>query len=97
MGLVSFLYKLARKANDVSAAVDLIKGKPKHFIKRMVNKQIGKKIARRMFWKYGATMSDHSNGIFGIVGKVITVLTIGIFIWLGAKIVKLMSERKNEG
>jgi len=51
MGLVSFLYKLARKANDVSAAVDLIKGKPKHFIKRMVNKQIGKKIARRMFWK----------------------------------------------
>jgi len=42
-------------------------------------------------------MSDHSNGIFGIVGKVITVLTIGIFIWLGAKIVKLMSERKNEG
>jgi len=43
MNFVNFLYKLARKANDVRAIIGLFTGKPKRFMKRMVNKQIGKK------------------------------------------------------
>jgi hypothetical protein len=51
MNIVSFLYKLARTANDLRAIFGLFTGKPQRFIKRQVNKQIGKNIARRLFWK----------------------------------------------
>ena len=43
--LVSFLYKLARKANDVET---LASGDPKRIAKRAKNKFIGKKIMKKL-------------------------------------------------
>ncbi|MFQ3676126.1 MAG: hypothetical protein SNJ64_06275 [Endomicrobiia bacterium] len=49
--LVSFLYTLARRMNDINSIMSLFTGKPKKFVKRVVNKQLGKHIIRRLFWK----------------------------------------------
>lgn len=46
--LVSFLYKLARKANDVKT---ITSGDPKKIIRRAKNKAIGRKIVRKV-WKF---------------------------------------------
>ena len=43
--LVSFLYKLARKANDVET---LASGNPKRIAKRGKNKVIGRKIMKKL-------------------------------------------------
>jgi len=44
--LVSFLYKLARVANDISK---LASGKPKKILRRAKNKIIGKKLIRKIW------------------------------------------------
>jgi len=49
MKIVSFLYTLARKTNDLRAIFNLFKGKPDSFLKRIINKQIGKNIVRKFF------------------------------------------------
>jgi len=43
---VSFLYKLARKANDVKAVTS---GDPKKIARRIKNKYIGKKLIRKIW------------------------------------------------
>ncbi len=43
---VSFLYKLARKANDVRV---ITSGDPKKIIRRAKNKYIGKKLIRKIW------------------------------------------------
>ena len=43
---VSFLYKLARKANDVKV---ITSGDPKKIARRVKNKIIGKKLIRRIW------------------------------------------------
>jgi hypothetical protein len=48
MSLVSFLYRLARTANDVKTVSS---GNPKKIVKRMANKAIGRKVVRRLWWK----------------------------------------------
>jgi hypothetical protein len=49
MGLVSNLYKLARLANDVKTVASL---NPKKIVRRfVVNKFIGKQVARRLYWR----------------------------------------------
>ena len=44
--LVSFLYKLARTANDVET---LTSGNPKRIARRLKNKLIGRKIVSKLF------------------------------------------------
>jgi hypothetical protein len=44
--LVSFLYKLARTANDISKVSS---GDPKKLTRRIKNKAIGRKIIRRIW------------------------------------------------
>ena len=46
MSLVSWLYQLARKANDVST---ITSGKPKRVIRRAKNKIVGRKVANKLF------------------------------------------------
>jgi hypothetical protein len=46
MGIVSNLYKIARIANDVSA---LASGNPKRIGKRIVNKAVGRSVARLLY------------------------------------------------
>jgi len=48
--LVSFLYNLARKANDVET---ILSGDPKRIARRLVNKQIAKHVAPHMYLKGG--------------------------------------------
>ena len=49
MRLVSNLYRLARFANDISTLASL---NPKRIIRRfVVNKFIGRQVARRLYWK----------------------------------------------
>ena len=43
---VSFLYKLARKLNDVKV---ITSGDPKKIVRRVKNKVIGKKLIRRIW------------------------------------------------
>ena len=43
--LVSFLYKLARKANDVET---LASGDPKRIAKRTKNKYVGRKLMKKL-------------------------------------------------
>ncbi len=45
---VSFLYKLARMANDIEK---LASGDPKRIARRAKNKYIGRKLVRKM-WKF---------------------------------------------
>ena len=45
---VSFLYKLARLANDIDK---LSSGSPKKITRRAKNKYIGRKVAKKM-WKF---------------------------------------------
>lgn len=44
--LVSFLYKLARTANDISKVSS---GSPKKIARRIKNKYIGKKLVRKIW------------------------------------------------
>ncbi|MBA7584164.1 hypothetical protein ES708_26117 [subsurface metagenome] len=44
--LVSFLYNLARKANDISKVAS---GDPKKITRRIKNKVIGKKLIRKIW------------------------------------------------
>ena len=46
--LVRGLYSLARLANDLTT---LFSGSPKRIVRRAANKWIGRKIARKMFFK----------------------------------------------
>ena len=46
MSLVSWLYQLARKANDVSTVTS---GKPKRMAKRVKNKVVGRTIGSKLF------------------------------------------------
>lgn len=49
-GIISFLYKLARGANDLQT---LTSGKPKKVIKRGKNKLIGRKVASKLYkWPF---------------------------------------------
>lgn len=47
MSLVSWLYKLARKANDFET---IASGKPKKIARRLKNKQIGRRTGK--IWKF---------------------------------------------
>ena len=50
MGIVAFLYRLARGANDLQT---LTSGKPKKVIKRAKNKVIGRKVLPKLFkWPF---------------------------------------------
>ena len=44
---VSFLYKLARQANDVKV---ITSGDPKKVARRVKNKIIGRKLIRKIWW-----------------------------------------------
>ena len=46
MKAVSFLYQLARFANDLSCIF-----RPKRIPKRLANKLIGRKLVRKVWWK----------------------------------------------
>ncbi|HEY3397131.1 MAG TPA: hypothetical protein VGM19_05660 [Armatimonadota bacterium] len=47
---VSFLYQLARTANDVET---LASGNPKRIVRRLKNKLIGRKVASRLYrWPF---------------------------------------------
>ncbi len=45
---VSFLYKLARKANDIETVAS---GNPKRMARRAKNKYVGRKLVRKV-WKF---------------------------------------------
>jgi len=47
MGIVSFLYQLARKANDLET---LKSGKPVKIVRRLKNKQIGRRSGK--VWRF---------------------------------------------
>lgn len=46
MGIVSFLYRLARKANDLET---ITSGKPKKVARRVKNKALGRKINPKLY------------------------------------------------
>jgi len=46
MRLISFLYKIARAANDIET---ISSGNPKRILKRIKNKYIGRKIVSKLF------------------------------------------------
>lgn len=46
--IVRWLYRLARLANDFSA---IISGSPRRVARRVVNKIIGRRVVRRLWWR----------------------------------------------
>jgi len=48
MSFVSFLYKLARTANDIST---IASGDPKKIARRAANKYLGRKLIRKLWFK----------------------------------------------
>ena len=59
MGLVSNLYKLARLANDVRTVASL---NPQKIVRRfVVNKFIGKQVARRLYWRGSTSKTQDRN------------------------------------